>query len=208
MPAYDTRTDRLAAPALLAMGLTMTMVPWSTDAQEQPKFVIETVAEKPLAALPEGELYWHAETFATIEEAKAAASDTAVPAEAGGKAWVLTLGPEGAAGHGGEHVATVGPLDRFDASEYLIRINVTDAPPGSKTSVHSHPGSEAIHVLSGEVTIRWPDHTDVAAAGESLTGQAPHTAMEATSTGDEQLVQLVMFVLDAKEPFSTPAALE
>ena len=103
---------------------------------------------------------------------------------------------------------TFGPIQRFDAPNYLLRINVTDAPPGAKTSVHSHPGSEAIYILSGEATIRWPDRTDVAAVGESLTGSPPHTPMEATSSGDEKLVELVMFVVDATQPFSTPAKLE
>jgi hypothetical protein len=32
--------------------------------------------------------------------------------------------------------------------------------------------------------------------------------MEAASTGDELLVQLVMFAVDANEPFSTPAVLD
>jgi quercetin dioxygenase-like cupin family protein len=205
MTTPTTRIDRLAVPAL---AMILTIAPWEAGAQEQATFAIEPVAEKALAALPEGDLYWHVETFATLDEAKAAATDAGISAEAGGKAWLLTLGPEDAAGHGGEHVATVGPLDRFEASEYLMRINVTAAPPGSKTSVHSHPGSEAIHVLPGEVTIRWPDRTDVIEAGESRAGQAPHTAMEATSTGDELLVQLVMFVVDANEPFSTPAVLD
>ncbi len=88
-----------------------------------------------------------------------------------------------------------------------MRINVTDAPPGATTAVHSHPGSEAIYILSGETTIRWPDRTEVADAGEALTGAAPNTAMEAKSTGDEKLVELVMFVVDATKPFSSPAEL-
>ena len=207
MTTHKTRIDRLAVPALLTMALTM--VPWEAGAQEQAKFVVETVAEKALLALPEGgDLHWHVETFATLEEAKAAATDTGIPAEVGGKAWLLTLGPEDAAGHGGENVATIGPIDRFEAPEYLLRINVSAAPPGSKTSVHSHPGSEAIHVLSGEATIRWPDRTEVVGAGQSLAGEPPHTPMEATSSGDEELVELIMFVVDPKQPFSTPAVLE
>jgi quercetin dioxygenase-like cupin family protein len=206
MIGHKNRIVLYSAPALLASAIVS--APLGAAAQEQPKFVVEPVAEKMIEALPDGELFWHAETFATIEEAEAAATETGVPAEAGGKVWLLTLGPEDLGQHGGEHVASFGPIDRFDAPEYLLRINVTDAPPGAKTSVHSHPGSEAIYILSGEATIRWPDSTDVAGEGESLTGSPPHTAMEATSTGDDKLVELVMFVVDATQPFSSPAELE
>lgn len=207
MTTHEIWIGRLAVPALFAMSLAM--VPWHAGAQEQAEFVVNPVAEKVLTALPDGgDLYWHVATFATMEEAEAAATDAGVAAEVDGKAWLLTLGPEGAVEHGGENVATIGPIDRFEAPEYLLRINVSAAPPGSKTSVHSHPGSEAIYILSGEATIRWPDRTEVVGAGESLAGEAPHTPMEATSSGDEELVELIMFVVDAKEPFSTPAVLE
>jgi quercetin dioxygenase-like cupin family protein len=177
-------------------------------AQEAPEFVVTPVAEKSLEALPEGDLYWHVETFATLDEAQAAATEYSVAAEADGQAWLLTLGPETPPGSGGEHVVTVGPIDRFDAPEYLMRINVSDGPPGAKTSVHSHPGSEAIYILSGEATIEWPDRVEVAGEGESLAGAPPNTAMQAVSTGDETLVELIMFVVDATEPFSSPAVLE
>ena len=204
---HKTRIDCLAVPALLAM--TLTVMPWDAGAHAQPKFVVDIVADKALAALPDGgDLYWHVATFPTMEQAEAAATDAGVPAEVDGKAWLLTLGPEGVAEQGGENVATIGPIDRFEAPEYVLRINVSAAPPGSKTSVHSHPGSEAIYILSGEATIRWPDRTEVVGAGESLADEGPNTPMEATSSGDEELVELIMFVVDATEPFSTPAVLK
>jgi quercetin dioxygenase-like cupin family protein len=180
------------------------LLPVSVAAQSAAEFVVENVDEKPIDALPEGELYWTAETFPTLEAAEAAAGATSIAAEVGGKAWLLTLGPENAEGHGGEVVATVGPIQRFDASEYLLRINTTDAPPGSMTSVHSHPGPEAIYVLSGEATIEWRDRTQTIAAGEAEAGQPPHTPMMVTSTGEEDLVELVMFVVDATQEFSKP----
>jgi quercetin dioxygenase-like cupin family protein len=206
MTVHLLRTDRFALPAMFAMAIALAS--WGTAAQAQAEFVVEVVAEKPLEALPDGNLFWHAETFATLDEAKAAATATGVPAELGGKVWLLTLGPKDMAGHGGEWVATIGPIDRFDAPGYLMRINVSAAPPSSKTSVHSHPGSEAIYILSGEATIRWPNRTDVVGVGESLAGAAPNTAMEATSTGDDDLVELIMFVVDSTLPFGSPAKLD
>jgi quercetin dioxygenase-like cupin family protein len=206
MTAHSIGTGRLVLPALFAMAIALTS--WGTAAQAQAKFVADLVAEKPLKALPDGELFWQAETFATLDEAKAAATETGIPAELGGKNWLLTLGPKDMAGHGGERVAMIGPIDRFDAPGYLLRINVSAAPPGSKTSIHSHPGSEAIYVLSGEATIRWPNRTDVVGAGETLAGAAPNTAMEATSTGDDDLAELIMFVVDSTKPFGSPAHLD
>ena len=173
---------------------TAALVPAKATAQE---FVVNKIAEKPLAALPEGDLYWTAETFPTLAEAEALAGESAVAAEIDGKAWLLTIGPEDRAGHGGDWVASIGPIVRFDAPEYLMRINTSNAPPGTKTSIHSHPGSEAFYILSGEVTVNWPDGTDVVAAGDAMAGKPPHTPMEASSTGEETLVELIMFVVDA-----------
>jgi quercetin dioxygenase-like cupin family protein len=200
------RMVRIALPSVFAMAIALTS--WVTAAQAEGKFVVELVAEKPLEALPDGDLFWQAETFATLDDAKAAATKTGVPAELNGKAWLLTLGPKDMPGHGGERVALIGPIDRFDAPRYLMRINVSAAPPGSKTSVHSHPGSEAIYVLSGEATIRWPDRTDVVGVGETLAGAPPNTAMQAMSTGDDDLAELIMFVVDSTKPFGTPAKLD
>ena len=37
----------------------------------------------------------------------------------------------------------------FSAPEYLLRINSAEGPPGAKTPVHFHPGSESFYVLDG-----------------------------------------------------------
>ena len=206
MTAHFIRPGLLAMPALFAMSLAPAS--WRAAAHEEPKFAVELLAEKALDALPDGDLFWQAETFPTLDDARQAATKTSVPAEAGGKVWLLTLGPKDMPRHGGERVAMIGPIDRFDAPAYLMRINVSAAPPGSKTSVHSHPGSEAIYVLSGEATIRWPDRTDVVGVGETLAGAAPNTAMQATSSGDNDLAELIMFVVDSTKPFGSPAHLD
>jgi quercetin dioxygenase-like cupin family protein len=180
----------------------------AVSAQDAPKFVVNKVAERNLASLPPGDLYWTAETFSTLDEAKAATTDTAVAVEIDGEAWLLTLGPENKIGHGGRWMASIGPIDRFEAPSYMMRINVSDAPPGTETSVHSHPGSEAMYVMSGEVTVRWPDKTSVIQAGEGSPGQPPDTPMLAVSTGDDTLKELIMFVVDPSQEFATPANME
>jgi quercetin dioxygenase-like cupin family protein len=173
-------------------------------AQDAPKFVVTKVAEKSVTGLPPGDLYWTAETFSTLDAAKAAMTEDAVAVEIDGKAWLLTLGPEDKNGHGGHWVTSIGPIDRFEAPTYMLRINVSDAPPGTETAVHSHPGSEAMYVMSGETTVQWPGKTSVIKAGEGSPGQPPHTAMLAASTGDETLKELIMFVVDPSQDFSRP----
>jgi quercetin dioxygenase-like cupin family protein len=187
-----------------AVAASVGAVVGEASAQDPPKFVVNKVAEKPLAALPEGDLYWTAETFSTPDAAKAATTNAAVAVEIGGTAWLLTLGPEDKVGHGGHWMASIGPIDRFEASSYMLRINVSDAPPGTKTSVHSHPGSEAMYVMSGEATVRWPGKTSVIKVGEGSPGMPPHTAMLATSTGAATLKELIMFVVDPSQDFARP----
>jgi quercetin dioxygenase-like cupin family protein len=191
--------------ALLGLGL----VPASAAlAQGQGKFVVEKIAEKPIEALPEGDLYWTMETFESLDGAEAAVGETGIAAEIDGKAWLFTLGPEDEAGHGGEWVASVGPIQRFDAPTYKLQINAPKAPPEAKTTQHSHPGSEVLYILSGEATVRWQDFTEVIGAGEAGAGQPPHTPMEVTSTGDEDLAGIVMFVVDPSQDFARPETLD
>jgi quercetin dioxygenase-like cupin family protein len=68
--------------------------------------------------------------------------------------WLFTLGSSGGSSAKAIKIAEVGPIPRINATQYLLRINDASGPPGSATSVHSHPGSEAFFVLTGEQSIR------------------------------------------------------
>lgn len=170
-------------------------------AQSQGKFVVSKMAEKQVAALPEGELYWHVETFASLEAANAAAGEHALAGEFDGKAWLFILAGRTPAGSGGTPVAKIGPVARIDADEYLLRVNNAVGPHGSKSSIHRHPGSEAFLVLTGQLTQHTPYGMHVVNAGGTLPG-APHQTMQVESTGGEDLRQFVMWVVDASKPFS------
>ncbi len=128
-----------------------------STAAAQGKFVIKPVAEKKLEQLPAGPLYWRIETFPTLAQAQAAAGPTSLAAEVSGKAWLFTLGPKGGATPGGSEVAEIGPVPPITAPEYLLRINHASGPPGAKTPVHSHPGSEAFYVLAGRLGQKTPE---------------------------------------------------
>jgi quercetin dioxygenase-like cupin family protein len=171
------------------------------------KFEVTPVAEKKLAQLPPGPLFWRIDTFPTLAQAQAAAGSTALAAEVAGKAWLFTLAPAGGASPGGSKVAEIGPIPPISAPEYLLRINSAVGIPGVKTSVHTHPGSETFYVLTGELTQRTPEGTKQVSAGQSMLGHPPGTPMQVSSTGSNNLSALVMFVADATKPFSSPATM-
>jgi hypothetical protein len=176
-------------------------------AAAQQALVIKPLSEKKVAALPAGDLFWRIENFPALEQAKSAASEWALVAESAGKVWLLTLGPAGGASPGAVKVAEVGPIPRIAAQEYLLRINQASGPPGSVTPVHSHPGSEAFFVLAGEQSIRGAHGTMVVKTGQPEAGHGPAMAMQVSSSGSTDLHALVMFVVDAAKPFSSPATL-
>jgi len=178
-------------------------------AAAQGKLVVEPLAEAKLKQLPPGPLYWRVENFDTLAAAKAAAGPAGVAAEHAGKAWLFTLGPKGGArSAGGRMVAEIGPVPPIAAPEYLLRINRASGPPGAKTRTHSHPGPEAFYVLAGRMSQRTPHGTMHLEAGQSTPGHGADTPMEVASSGTVDLDQLVMFLVDATRPFSSPAKLE
>jgi hypothetical protein len=68
-----------------------------------------------------------------------------------------------------------------------------------------HPGSEAFYVLDGEQSIRTPRGVMRVEVGQSEAGSGAETPMQVSSTGSTELHALVMFVVDATKPFSSPA---
>jgi quercetin dioxygenase-like cupin family protein len=191
----------------LALG-TVGMAQSTLAAMAQAEFKIAPVAEKRVAELPAGPLYWQIENFPTRAEAEAAAGPLSLAAEVDGKAWLFTLGPEGAPTRGGTIVAEVGPLEEVTAPEYLLSIREGVAPTGAKTMIHTHPGTEAFYVLDGQLSFRTKPGVEVVDAGKTLAGVGPDTPMEASSTGTTDLHELIMFVVDPAKPFASPAVLE
>jgi hypothetical protein len=177
-------------------------------AQQPPPLSVQPVVEKKLKQLPAGPLFWRIETFGTLAEAETAAGATSLAAEISGKAWLFTLGGKGGATPGATRVAEVGPVPPVQAPEYLLRINHASGPPGARTRPHSHPGSEAFYVLKGRLGQKTPHGTLHAEAGAAMNGHGADMPMEVFSAGTTDLDQLVMFVVDATRPFSSPAKLD
>ena len=200
----------LARILLFALSLVAVGALAAPPAAAQAKFEIKPVAEKRIKQLPPGPLYWRIETLPSLAQAQAQAAShaTALAAEVSGKAWLFTLAAKGGATPGASRVAEVGPVPVIGAPEYLLRINHAGGPPQSKTPVHSHPGSEAFYVLTGRLGQRTPHGTAYAEAGQAMNGHGADMPMEVFSAGTTDLDQLVMFVVDATRPFSSPAKFE
>ena len=193
---------------MLALSLAVTSALFAPSmAAAQGEFVIKTIADKKIKALPPGPLFWRVESFATLAQAQAGAATTAtaLSAEVAGKAWLFTLGAAGGSTPGGTKVAEVGPVPPIVAPEYLLRITNSGGPPGARTPVHSHPGAEAFYVLTGRMGQKTPHGMTYTDAGQSMNGHGADMPMEVTSAGTVALSQLVMFVVDATRPFATDA---
>ena len=202
--------------ALLLSGLCAVQPAAAADSV----YVVKPVAETKLKQLPDGPLYWRIENFPTLALAQAAIGPgrwnpdtvsydgpTSLAAEVAGKDWLFTLGPKGGSTPGATEVAEIGPVPRITAPEYLLRINYGSGPPGATTPQHSHPGSESFYVISGQLGQRTPQGVSHVDAGHTMNGHTAGMPMEVFNSGTTDLSALIMFLVDATKPFSSPAPL-
>jgi quercetin dioxygenase-like cupin family protein len=205
MKVVCTPIARFAFLFVFFVGVAVAPVIAQTPAP--PTLTIKTLASTKIAAVPAGPLFWRLETFPTLALAQSAAGQSSLAVQSGGRNWLITLGPAGGATSGGTKVAEVGPIPGVTAAHYLLQVNEASGPPGAITPQHSHPGSETFYVLSGETTSRTPDGTMHVPAGRAEIGHVAGTPMQVSSSGTTDLLSLVMFLVDADQPFSTPAKL-
>ncbi|NJC42558.1 mannose-6-phosphate isomerase-like protein (cupin superfamily) [Brevundimonas alba] len=195
---------RTAAFASLCI-LTGSLEAAAQTAPTAGEFRVVNVAERAVARLPDGPLYWRVES-APGPVAGTAAGDFSLSAEADGRAWLFTLGPQGARTPGWRLEAEIGPAPVPEAAAWTLRLNRAGGPPGARTPVHAHPGSEAFYVRSGQLCQRTTHGDAEVSAGQSMNGHQPGAVMQLTSCGETDLDQWVMFVLDSDRPFSVPAS--
>ena len=197
-------------------GIALSLAALAVGAQEP--YVVKPLVQKKVKQLPPGPLYWRVENFSTMEQARGAADaagwnpdsvsyqgSTSLVAELAGKVWLFTLGPKGGSTPGGIKVAEIGPVPAVEAAEYLLRVNHGYGPPGAKTPVHTHPGSEAFYVVAGRLGQTTPHGTAHADAGQTMNGHTGGMPMQVFNAGGTELTALIMFVVDATKPFSSPA---
>ncbi|TLZ78980.1 MAG: cupin domain-containing protein [Methanobacteriota archaeon] len=188
--------------AVLCAGLFLL----SATATAQQALVTKALTEKKVSQLPARPLYWRVENFSTLAQAEAAAGPYGLAAGSGGKVWLFSLGAVGGSSAGGARVAEIGPLPMLIASDYVLRVNEATGAPGSITPVHTHPGSEAFYVLVGEQCVRTPQKMIHVVVGRAETGPGADTPLQVSNCGSTDLLSLVVFVVDATRPFSSPAS--
>src|SRR6187551_1709856 len=87
----------LSAPAAMAQ-------PGVLGVASSGTLVIKPLAEKKVAELPAGPLFWRVESFATLAQAQAAAGPMGLVARSDDRVWLCTLGPAGGSSQGGSKV--------------------------------------------------------------------------------------------------------
>ena len=188
---------------IAALVVSVCLLP--TAEAQPPTLDIKVKADKKVAELPTGPLFWRVETFPTGAEAQAASSSHSLMVETLGKVWLFTLGQQAQPSRGGTKVAEVGPLAKVEAGEYLLRVNEGHGAPGGMTPVHTHPGSEAFFVLEGELNQKTPHGVSRVTAGQSLAGHGADSPMQVSTSGSTNAAWFALFVLDASKPVTSPA---
>lgn len=195
----------LAVAALVSGVFLLSSAAVAQQALPAGSLVIKVLAERKVLQLPDGPLFIRIENYPTLAQAQAVAGLWGLAAESGGKVWLFRLGPASGSSAGGRKVAEIGPLPPLVAPEYLLRLNEPSGPPGSTTVVHTHPGTEAVYVLTGELCLRTRQGVIRLSAGRTEAGPPAGTPTQVSSCGSTDLRGLIMFVVDATKPFSSPA---
>jgi hypothetical protein len=164
--------------------------------------------QRRLQTLPGGPLFWHIETFPTLGEAQARATDYAMAMEAEGKGWLFTLGAADARTPGATQLSQIGPLPIPVADEYLLQLSYQSRSGKLVGTEHFHPGVESWYMVQGEQRVELPtlDTELYARAGEGMLGPPGGTPLRIVNVGTGERRAFNLFVLDARQPASNEGA--
>jgi quercetin dioxygenase-like cupin family protein len=115
------------------------------------------LASKDLAGLPKGQVFWHIDRFASIEDAERAGTPTSNVVQAFGSTWLFTLANKEWRSRGGEHLSSVGPLPIVAAPGYSAEYIRSIFAPGTTAPLHVHSGPEAFYAVSGDTCLETSD---------------------------------------------------
>lgn len=150
------------------------------------------LAEMSAAKLP-SLVYWQIIQFPTRLEAQTEARRHrwSEVVSAHDRIWLLVIGPANERVDGGVRKAIAGPMAVPPGDTVSIRFLTSTFPPGMRTRVHSHPGSEAFFVVEGEQCVETPTVRHRIKAGRTYVVQGG-LHMQAATSGRKNLVALIL----------------
>ena len=160
------------------------------------------LASRPLVASAVEPLYWHLDRFDTLDAARKAAGPDGVAAEAHGSVWLMAVEHQIDQHHGGEHVASIGPLPLPAANRYTMRVHSTLLAPGSLTPIHMHSGPEVFYIVTGEQCLETQQVGHRLVAGQSFVLPSD-TIHRGRITASEARGALGLVLHDAERPGSS-----
>ena len=173
---------------------------WTPVAGRQMEIGCYILVSHPLGTLPPGPLYWQIDAYPGRAEAEAAKGPRGTVVEALGKLWLMTIAEQGFRPRGGEHVAEVGPLPTQPGTSYTAVYMQGIMLPGAETSVHFHPGPEAIYTLAGEECMESPEGRSIGRPGGAPIIVPAIVQHRLTITGTGQRRSLALILHDSSQP--------
>jgi quercetin dioxygenase-like cupin family protein len=155
-----------------------------------------------LGELPAGPLFWHLYTYPNRAAAEVESGPRATVVEALGKVWLYAIAEEGWRPATGERMAVLGLPQAHPGKLYSAHYVEAIFPPGMKTAVHFHHGSEASYVVSGSECVETPDGKLVNRAGQGAV-VAEHTPMQLSNPGPETRRAVALILHDQSHHWST-----
>jgi len=159
------------------------------------------VASIPLSEF-EGPVFWHLDRFGSRAEADAIKGPTGTVVEALERVWLFTIEAQDWKAIAGAHVGKVGPLVIKPGVKHTASYLEAIMLPGAETSVHHHPGPEALFVFSGEECMETPEGMSVGRPeGPNIivSGYVPHRL---TITGAEKRRSLGLILHESSQPIA------
>jgi quercetin dioxygenase-like cupin family protein len=162
------------------------------------------LSAQPLGGRPEGALFWHLDTYPTLEAAEAAKGARGTVVEAFGRVWLLTIAEGEWRAAGGKRVAEIGPIPLPPAADLTAMYVAATFLPGGSVAPHRHSGPELWYTLNGEQCLETPDGKTVVRSGEGtiIPGDTP---MAPLALGSDTPRSLILVLHDAAQPASSPS---
>jgi quercetin dioxygenase-like cupin family protein len=156
-----------------------------------------------LGRLPPRPMFWHLDTYPTIDAAVEARGPHGTIVESLGKIWLFTIADHEWRPSRGVRVAAIGPLPVSSDAEYTAVYMESIFEPGMTAAIHRHSGPEAFYTMTGETCLETPDGVIPAGSdGHSLVVPAgPPMLLTATGTARRRAVALILH--DSAQPATT-----